>query len=471
MNKIKSLLVLFLFLAMPAQAATNDLTFSENTTVSGLNLYGGVTDMTVFSGSSAESFDISEGVLTISNPSAGFRIGSSNAGVGTIVILKSGLMESCVVNSIPGTSSTTLPSASGVYTVRPLVATNCSSLCPTLTGATTYSAYPTCGAVTCSSGYSLSGAGSSAVCTANSSGGGGGGGGGGTTVTPVVKATSTSTVASTTAITNPLPIDTTILSGLGAREIVATSDIQKTQIVNDSSIVMQSGTDLNLILAHLNVKKDVSAQANSMNKYIPELKKGIKGLTLNNIYAINNFIVYGTITTRKLGAGERAGVISSYKKAFAKLPVDEKSWNDCIAIANGRWPSETSASAEKMAKTQFQKIYKKIPDMNNAKDKAAIAVMAYGLRQKAENRNLDSERSGIKTFKSIYGKNPTSTEDWNIMQAITYSGASRGVDSDGDLLTDDREKALGTDPKKKDTDGDGYTDGDEVAYGYDPLKK
>jgi hypothetical protein len=109
--------------------------------------------------------------------------------------------------------------------------------------------------------------------------------------------------------------------------------------------------------------------------------------------------------------------------------------------------------------------------MDNAHDNAAVTVMAYGLRQKAENRNLNSEKSGIKTFKNIYGHTPSSTEDWNIMQAITYSGASRGADTDGDLLLDEREIELGTDPKKADTDGDGFKDGAEVANRFDPLKK
>ena len=44
-------------------------------------------------------------------------------------------------------------------------------------------------------------------------------------------------------------------------------------------------------------------------------------------------------------------------------------------------------------------------------------------------------------------------------------------DSDGDGLTDEQERALGTDPHNRDTDGDGLSDGDEVnRYGTDPLK-
>jgi YD repeat-containing protein len=43
------------------------------------------------------------------------------------------------------------------------------------------------------------------------------------------------------------------------------------------------------------------------------------------------------------------------------------------------------------------------------------------------------------------------------------------LDSDGDGLTDEEERALGTDPFNADTDGDGYPDGLEVALGSNPL--
>jgi hypothetical protein len=43
------------------------------------------------------------------------------------------------------------------------------------------------------------------------------------------------------------------------------------------------------------------------------------------------------------------------------------------------------------------------------------------------------------------------------------------TDSDGDGLTDEEERRLGTDPFNPDTDGDGYPDGLEVALGSNPL--
>ena len=44
------------------------------------------------------------------------------------------------------------------------------------------------------------------------------------------------------------------------------------------------------------------------------------------------------------------------------------------------------------------------------------------------------------------------------------------LDIDQDGLTDQEEKALGTNPNMADTDGDGYSDGAEIKSGYNPLK-
>lgn len=239
--------------------------------------------------------------------------------------------------------------------------------------------------------------------------------------------------------------------------------------INDNSNKLFNNKFDEILSELKELKNLVKEQANKI-KYLEKLLDKTQTLTTAMQNALNNFITYGVDSnTQKLGEGERAAVINSYKSAFNKLPETEAELADAIKIANGRWPSITNDAAEKKAKEQFQKIYKRIPDMNNANDNAAVTVMAYGLRQKAENRNLNSEKAGIKTFKGIYGHTPRTTEEWNIMQAITYSGSSRGVDSDGDLLTDEREAQLGTDPRKKDSDGDGYLDGVEVANGYNPL--
>ena len=246
----------------------------------------------------------------------------------------------------------------------------------------------------------------------------------------------------------------------------------KDNIANQGKAILLSNDMLQPILTELKQLRDQVREQAAELKYLKSFASEMKELNANMQTAIKAFIAYGVDdNTKKLGEGERAAVISSYEAAYDKLPQTEAELTDVIKIANGRWPSVTSAEAEKKAKEQFQKIYKRIADMNDPKDNAAITVMAYGLRQKAENRNLNSEKNGINIFKGLYGNVPQTTEEWNIMQAITYSGASRGVDTDGDLLIDSREQELGTNPKNKDTDGDGYIDGIEVANGFDPLKK
>ena len=160
-----------------------------------------------------------------------------------------------------------------------------------------------------------------------------------------------------------------------------------------------------------------------MEKYTSPITEGVAGLSVNQKYAINNFIVYGTETTQILGAGERAGVVNSYKKAFNKVPRTEEEWKDCIAIGNGRWPGETSPTAESKAKEEFKKVYLRDADMAHPNDNAAVTVISYGLRP--DNRNMSSEAAAINIFKGIFRYNPTSALEWDIVRAIAYSGATR----------------------------------------------
>lgn len=195
------------------------------------------------------------------------------------------------------------------------------------------------------------------------------------------------------------------------------------QIMYEASAVYEGGSDVNKILEHNGKSQSTSTQKEYMAKYTEPLIKDVANLTQAQTYAINNFIVYGSKTAISLGAGERAGTVGSYKKAFGKLPKTEKEWIDCIAIGNGRYPGATSTAAESSAKKEFEKIYKRKPGDSNAHDKAATTIAAYGLRPNA--RNTNSEKAAIKSFKAIYKKNPSSAFDWDMVRVIAYSGAKR----------------------------------------------
>ncbi len=185
--------------------------------------------------------------------------------------------------------------------------------------------------------------------------------------------------------------------------------------------------NLDALLAEIKELKNLIKEQQTQINHLMKLKEGLNQSISSAVEtAIKNFIAYGVDTnTKNLGEGERAAVMYSFKEAFGKLPETESELEDAIKIANGRFPSIVSDEAEASAKAQFKKIYLRDADTNNAHDVAAIKVMAYGLRQQAQNRNLKSEAAALKTFKAIYGRMPGSTEDWNALQAITYSGATR----------------------------------------------
>ena len=184
-----------------------------------------------------------------------------------------------------------------------------------------------------------------------------------------------------------------------------------------------AGRSLEQVLTAVGARQDAKAEAAAQSKYTAKLVSGLKNVTAETKTAITNFVNYGTPTTKVLGAGERAGVINSYKSAFGKVPASESEWSDVIKIGNGRWPAQRSTAAESQATIEFKKIYKKTPNMQQPNDNAAVTVISYGLRPTA--RNLNSEKAAIKSFKAIYGYAPVSALAWDIVRAIAYSGAKR----------------------------------------------
>lgn len=218
--------------------------------------------------------------------------------------------------------------------------------------------------------------------------------------------TTTETSTDTTADT-----DTTATS--------ATAQLQ--QIIADAATIYSG--NVNSIIARIAGVRNQNRETENFGKYVNALTADVKNLLSDDIKRINLFITYGTQSTKILGEGERAGVIGSYKKAFGKLPKTEAEWSDATKIANGRWPTETSQSAIDTAKVEFKKVYLRAANMDNPNDNAAVSVIAYGLRP--ANRNLNSEKAAIKSFKYVYGHNPVSSLAWDIVRAIAYSGATR----------------------------------------------
>ncbi len=193
------------------------------------------------------------------------------------------------------------------------------------------------------------------------------------------------------------------------------------QIISSEAGIVSSANVQNL-LADLNVPADPAGEQASQKKYQAIFNLD-QTLPAADKTVVNDFIVYGTPSTLRLGSGERAGVINSYFQAYGKLPDSEAEWSDVIKISNGRWPSARSAAAENQAKLEFKKVYGRSPALADTYDQNAVMVIAYGLIP--TQRNLASEISATKTFRLNYGHAPANALAWNIVRAIAYSGAKR----------------------------------------------
>lgn len=134
-----------------------------------------------------------------------------------------------------------------------------------------------------------------------------------------------------------------------------------------------------------------------------------------------DFLADGSASTMALGAGERAGVVNSFKSSFGRLPQTRADWEDVLRISINLLPLTTNPQAEARAKTEFTKVYQREAYMENVYDHTAVNIIAYGLRP--EQRDLESERFGLGVFVSIYHYLPVSALDWDIIRAIAYSGA------------------------------------------------
>lgn len=90
----------------------------------------------------------------------------------------------------------------------------------------------------------------------------------------------------------------------------------------------------------------------------------------------------------------------------------------------------------------------------------------------SENLSLDLHLSGNHSLSDKLEPELDDQNDgnWNLVLGVIFRLPRGDADSDGDGLTNDEEKKLGTDSKNPDSDGDGLTDGQEVnKYKTDPL--
>lgn len=375
------LLVASLAAANPAKAA-NDLTFDADTTI---DLTDPDVNITVMSGSIVDSITPGAGTISVTMSNGGqLTLRSSDR---KTLSNDSSFQSAFICGDTNSELQVTGGTGTNTFTV-----TVSSTACTTSSGSSSYtppsSSTPTTPAPTTTE-----------------------------TTTEPAKTTETVKTTETTETTTAAPAET-------AKTVTAPTssfaDKIKT-IISEASEVLTAKVET--LIAKVGGNRNLATEQTATAKYVKPLTAKISGTTAEAQTAMTNFVVYGTVTTKVLGAGERAGVLNSFEKAYSKLPKTEIDWQDAIKIANGRFPAQQSIDQEKEALKVFGKIYKRMPDFKNANDEAALKIVAYGIRPIA--RKTNSEKAAIKTFKNLYGQNPSDTADWDITRAIAYSGATR----------------------------------------------
>ncbi|MEI6835723.1 MAG: hypothetical protein WCK59_02720 [Candidatus Falkowbacteria bacterium] len=193
-----------------------------------------------------------------------------------------------------------------------------------------------------------------------------------------------------------------------------------TPVVNTDEALLIFNGNVETIASKVGAKRNTATEKNYLTRYTKPLLVGLK-LSTAAINNLNYFIVYGTPSTVKLGAGERAGVLGSYLSAYKKLPTALTDWSDLIRISTGNQPVGLSVAAENQAKLEFKKVYNRAPAMATSNtDLSAVKIIAYGLRFPI--RNASAEKAAVKAFTKVYAHAPISPLAWNIVRAITYSG-------------------------------------------------
>lgn len=100
----------------------------------------------------------------------------------------------------------------------------------------------------------------------------------------------------------------------------------------EQNVIFESGRNLNIIISHTGKIKDTKTQSDAMKKYTDPITKRDKKITINQKYAINNFIVYGTQSTKNLTPSKRYQAVNKFMANFKKLPKSESDWAVVLKI-------------------------------------------------------------------------------------------------------------------------------------------
>lgn len=394
---IISCLLILGSLGLVSLAATTDFVADGDITVSSMTIGDTTANALILSGSSAQSWTYSSGALSITNPdaTAGFKVGSSDSAVVSLRVANgSSTVVNCALNTTPGTSYVSLPITADTYTVTLSTTSDCQDLCPTLSNASSYNAYPVCGALSCATGYAVSGSQGTATCVLRT-GGGAGTGHGSTPVTPPV-----------TPVTPP---------------VVPPVVPPVTPVVPTIQVLPPTTVNLPSILESLSITRNEAKEVSLAPKVSADVKELKVTATPAQLDSMAVFVAYGISSpTVKLGEGERRAVVRDYLDTVKSADIN---WQDIERITTGQKPVTRNLSFEQQQVTKslslFTKITGKNPDFKVSSDDLAWNTLMYRIRF---TRDTAKEAKAITKFRSLIKASPKTPQDWAAVRAIAYTG-------------------------------------------------
>ncbi|MFH0779410.1 MAG: carboxypeptidase regulatory-like domain-containing protein, partial [Parcubacteria group bacterium] len=225
-----------------------------------------------------------------------------------------------------------------------------------------------------------------------------------------------STPATTPAVTTPAATTTTTTTTAPAATAVT---VALPSTAAPVAVLIKDPTKLDEILSQLNLTSKPSEVA----KYMPLIKSDAiafkVGLSDEQQTAITNFVAYGiSEKTVALGAGERRAVMRDYLETVGKSDVN---WEDVERITKGEKPIGRNLAKEQAKVSTVLKAFAKItghkPNFKDADEDLAWNTMMYRIRF---TRDLTKEAQGIKEFKAIFKRVPSSPIDWSSVRALGY---------------------------------------------------
>ena len=174
------------------------------------------------------------------------------------------------------------------------------------------------------------------------------------------------------------------------------------------------------ILGLLGRQRDLTLEARLDRRLTSRVASDATDQTI--LQTIRNFVTYGTPSTQRLGAGERAGAVASFRAAYGRLPADICDWQDVVRLADTKQPTR-SQSRDLAAASTYMAVYGHDLRLGNITEAIAHSLIGYGIRP--QKRDLDAENKALGAFSRTFGKLPANTDEWDTNRALAYSGLAQ----------------------------------------------